>query len=594
MRNVYFLMVLCILSLGARAQVTQAFRYATAPTGTFITGTSTNATRTDGALIVSGAGLPSRGYAVFDVSTIPTSATITGVLVGVTVYSVALGMGSNCSTYVYPGDLSTLTTAAALYPAMVTPASTLINTNTYGMFGSAIPNNITLNSNAAGIAAVQTVVGAGTGRISITFQCTSNRLYNIIGETGPAATTGNHAPFIRITYTCAGVTGVSATAAPSPLCEGATLSLTGNATGAISYSWSGPGSFLAATQNATATAVSSGTYTFTAFNSSGCGTQAPANVTVDPPPPSTVTPSGSTALCSGDVVTLDAPTGAGAYQWFKDGVAISGETSAAYVASTDGNFTVRVTSAAGCVATSTGTPVVVLATPALTPSGAVNLCTGGTSLLTVNTGGVTSGITYQWQKDGTDIPGATDATYLATASGNYRSVVGVTSGSGSCTATSSATNVIINALPNPVVNYNGISVSTATGFATYQWFLNMVAITGATSSSYVPTANGSYRVRVTSTGGCTNYSSPLTVGTVGVAQVQQADINIYPNPASTVVNIVSNVPVNAVISSVDGRSLISRKNVSAIDISSLSKGVYLVTLYSEAGERIAVKKLVKE
>jgi hypothetical protein len=71
---------------------------------------------------------------------------------------------------------------------------------------------------------------------------------------------------------CPVPSSVTATANPNPICAGQTLSLTGSATGATSWSWSGPDGFTSSLQNPTIsniTTLGAGVYTLTATN--GCG-----------------------------------------------------------------------------------------------------------------------------------------------------------------------------------------------------------------------------------------------------------------------------------------------------------------------------------
>lgn len=71
-------------------------------------------------------------------------------------------------------------------------------------------------------------------------------------------------------------TSASASAAPNPICIGSSLNITGSASGATGWSWAGPNSFSAGTQNGTITNFSfpnQGTYTLTASN--GCGSATP-------------------------------------------------------------------------------------------------------------------------------------------------------------------------------------------------------------------------------------------------------------------------------------------------------------------------------
>jgi hypothetical protein len=389
------------------------------------------------------------------------------------------------------------------------------------------------------------------------------------------------------------MTTASASASPLRICLGSATALSSAASGASTYSWAGPGGFTAGTQVTSAIPPSSGInqYTVTASNAAGCGLKAIANVTVNPLPTPTITATGLTAFCPGGNVTLNATPAGLTYQWIKDGVAISGETNDNYVANTGGIYTLRATDAQGCTGTSPGTPVFVITTPNITPSGSVVLCSGGAIPMSVNTGGVTSGITFQWQKNGVDIPGATNSSYSATTSG----IFGVTVSAGAtCSGASTTADITINGLPNPVVTFNGSKVSTSNTFASYQWFLNTVAIAGATTSAITPPANGNYRVLVTAANGCTNYSPSLAIGNLGIDGINNADVKIYPNPATSSVYVEAQVKVKVSISSMDGRVITEHSGTGEIDITPLANGIYLITVCDETGRRLVTQKLIKQ
>src|SRR5437762_7955735 len=112
----------------------------------------------------------------------------------------------------------------------------------------------------------------------------------------------------------------------------------------------------------------------------------------------TITPDGSTTFCTGGSVNLTS-TSATSYQWFKDGSPIA--TTQSINVTIAGSYTVQVTNANGCSATSTATVVTINAnpaTPTITPSGATTFCSGGSVTLTSS-----SASNNQWFRDGTPI-----------------------------------------------------------------------------------------------------------------------------------------------------------------------------------------------
>ena len=131
-----------------------------------------------------------------------------------------------------------------------------------------------------------------------------------------------------------------------------------------------------------------------------------------------IIPSGPTTMCSGSVI-LQANTGSGyLYQWKKDGVNMTGATNSYITVTTTGSYQVKVIQGS-CISWSAPASVKIqnglMAT--ITPGGSTTFCAGGNVKLFAST---CSGYTYQWKKDGAYIPGANDATYIATIGGNYQ------------------------------------------------------------------------------------------------------------------------------------------------------------------------------
>ncbi|MCX8516545.1 MAG: immunoglobulin domain-containing protein, partial [Rhodoferax sp.] len=114
------------------------------------------------------------------------------------------------------------------------------------------------------------------------------------------------------------------------------------------------------------------------------------------------------------------------YQWKKNGVDIPSATASTYSTPATSNtddgtrFSVAVTNSAGTAtsseATLTVTAVVVVGIkPAITTHPAAQtVVTGTPASFSVSASG-TAPLIYQWQKEGTDIPGATSSTYTIAA-----------------------------------------------------------------------------------------------------------------------------------------------------------------------------------
>jgi hypothetical protein len=298
-------------------------------------------------------------------------------------------------------------------------------------------------------------------------------------------------------------------------------------------------------------------------------------------------------------VTLSTTAVAGdTYQWYVGGSVIAGATSSSYLAVTGGGYQVQVTDpTTGCTAeTLADTMVTVVSNPVIVPITPASFCWGGSSLLATNVSGATGTVLYQWYLNTAIIAGATNATYDAGAPGNYTCQITIP---GSCTATTLAAPVTEYPLPNPVVTFASPYFRTGNFYVSYQWYMNLVAIPGATTDATPSIGPGSYKVAVTDTNGCQSYSDVYVYtggATTSVSSVQSAvgEIKIYPNPAQTMVHIESAVQVRAVIGAVDGRAILNIAGAKDIDISKLADGVYMIMLYDDRGNMVKVEKLVKE
>ena len=233
------------------------------------------------------------------------------------------------------------------------------------------------------------------------------------------------------------------------------------------------------------------------------------------------------------------------YQWQKNSTDISGATSSTYttpataIGDNGAQYSVVVFNGAGTatsdkatltVSAASGVPgAPVIGTQPTNQSVAV----GQTAKFSVTATG-TGTLTYQWQKNGTDISGATSSTYTtqATAIGDsgtqYSVVVGnsaakVTSNKATLTVTLAAVAPAITTQPAAQTVTEGQTATfsvTATGTAplTYQWKKGGTDISGATSSTYTTPATSSadnaavFTVVVTnSAGNVTSGDATLTV-----------------------------------------------------------------------------------
>ncbi len=328
--------------------------------------------------------------------------------------------------------------------------------------------------------------GATTQSINVTTAGT----YTVTVSNGPACSAVSTPVTVTIGGAVASISGVLS------LCNGANTTLTANA--AQSYLWSTG----AVTQSINVTTA--GNYTVTVTQTGGCTASATANVTVNALPSPSIT--GVMAICQGNNSTLDAGAGFSSYLWN------TGAVTQTISATTGGTYTVTVTNAGGCSA-STSAVFVVNPLPVPVIAGTTTFCSGNNSNL--NAGAGYAG--YLWNT------GAATQVLNVTVSGTY--TVTVTDPNG-CSA-SANTVVTVNPLPVPSITGtfafcqgNNTSLNANAGYTGYIWN------TGAVTPSINVTTAATYTVTVTDANGCTGSTSQATV------------VNPNPIPSITGINAI--------------------------------------------------------
>ena len=135
--------------------------------------------------------------------------------------------------------------------------------------------------------------------------------------------------------------------------------------------------------------------------------------------------------------------------------------------------------------------------------------------------------------------------------------------------------------------------------ASYRWLdcdNNMAVISGEVSQSFTPSSNGSYAVEVTS-GSCVEISECINFNTLGVDQFTKDDIDIFPNPVTSKLQVNLKVIEQAQLSilNIEGKKVLELqllKKLNEIDMSNLSNGVYFIKVISVDKE--GAFKIVKE
>lgn len=156
---------------------------------------------------------------------------------------------------------------------------------------------------------------------------------------------------------------------------------------------------------------------------------------------------------------------------------------------------------------------------------------------------------------------------------------------------------VVNAatLPDAIFTIDGDTLTADPTGVSYQWYLEGVAIPGATDPVYIATTSGSYSLQVISFIGCVNMSLPTIVTITGIGTVAARGIAVFPNPGSNQLNFIlpsafNNTDIS--IFSMDGKLLLKEVaqsgELTTLNTSALLPGMYTVFI-EQRGERYSTK-----
>jgi len=492
------------------------------------------------------------------------------------------------------GSSVTLTDAVGGGTWTATPSSTAIIDGTTGMLtgegsgtatvsytiGScAVGTTITVNTPPPAIVGLISVCASG-GTITLTDASTVSGTWSISGAAASitpsgssAVVTGSTAGTAVVSYTIPGGCYVTSTITVNPLpapIGGATtvcLGLTAVVTDA-----SAPGTWainpsavaiIDATGTVTGLGVGSAITTFTS-GTTGCSVTAP--LTVSPLPLAITTP--TTVVCVGATITLADGTPSGTWGASPAGI-VSVDASGDVLGVSAGTALVSY-EVGGCSVNTTIT-VSPIVTPGISISATpgTTVCAGAAITFTATPSNGGPSPFYQWTVNSVNVGTSSPVYTYIPANGDVVGCTMVTSLP--CATTSSATtNVTITVDPivTPVANVYAVPgtpiisgtldtfavvVSSGAGSApTYQWYVNGVAISGATNLIYVDPslANGdSVTCKVTNNDPCGGSATPssgvITVYGVGVNNVTKSSgfVTVVPNPNNGTFLVKGNVGI---------------------------------------------------
>jgi uncharacterized lipoprotein YddW (UPF0748 family) len=360
----------------------------------------------------------------------------------------------------------------------------------------------------------------------------------------------------------------------------ATFSVTASGSATLSYQWRLNGTNISGATASSYTRASvqpgdAGSYAVIVTNFAGSATSSDALLTVNvlpvitlqPQPPTLSVTAGQSATFTVSATGTPSP----AYQWRLNGTSIAGATATSYTRSNAqpgdaGSYSVVVTNLAGSV-TSSNVILIVNVPPAITAQPQDQMVNQGASATFAVSATGTGPLSYQWQFNSTNIPGATGSSYTRSPAqtndaGAYSVVITNVAGS----VTSSNATLSVNAPPaiiaqpqslSALVGSNVTFTVTATGTSPlgYQWRFNGTNIAAASASAYTRNnvqANdaGSYSVVVSNIAGTlvssdavltVNQPSPPVIDSVSVAPDGQIQLQVSGPPGHYAVQDSTNL-----------------------------------------------------
>lgn len=239
----------------------------------------------------------------------------------------------------------------------------------------------------------------------------------------------------------------------------------------------------------------------------------------------------------------------------------------------------------------------------------VRICQGESAMLSVKASGGTGVYSYSW-KPASGLTDPLSATTVATPVVNATLdtyvdyVVEVNDGS-----VTSSTTVHLNVLKLPEKPVITVSADPRTLYSSesngYQWYKDTISITGANTSSYTPTENGMYAVKVFNYTCWSERSAFYQYISTGLPSSEASSmLDFSPNPFTSVLNLhytlTESSPLSLTLCDLTGRTISRIVEMvmqspgdyrKTIHLQSLQKGIYLIVLKTK-GNTI-IRKVVK-
>lgn len=217
----------------------------------------------------------------------------------------------------------------------------------------------------------------------------------------------------------------------------------------------------------------------------------------------------------------------------------------------------------------------------LAPLEGANLCAGDEVTLAGAHAGGSDEVSYLWMPGGQT--GATVT--LAPEETTTYTLLATDALTGQVDST--VFTVVVDPLPVPAIAQVGDDLVVVEGYA-YQWYLDGVAIPGATGHLHTPGSNGVYTVELLN-GSCSILSAPFFLLSTGMPPREASGLRVFPTPTPGLLTVeVPNGTFAGELRLVDarGRTVLERTlrdRTITLDLDALAPGTYVLFLQQADG-----------
>ncbi|PRY87131.1 T9SS-dependent choice-of-anchor J family protein [Mongoliibacter ruber] len=164
-----------------------------------------------------------------------------------------------------------------------------------------------------------------------------------------------------------------------------------------------------------------------------------------------------------------------------------------------------------------------------------------------------------------------------------------------CISTTESFEVVVRELPEPFILFERGKLATIEGPYTFTWYKNEQVIQSGSDNTVRIAGAGDYRVEIQDELGCLRSSDTIKFP----IRPTRVNVRIFPNPANRLVNIslrsaegLHNVELRSAFGALIASEL-SADGFVQFDVTNLSKGMYLIVITDQSGQRQIERLVIK-